>query len=188
MVMAESISNSMSKVTVVGRALLAIMAFIFCALLAIDNVGCKTSQATPSSTTEPAVSSASGRVHLVFVPGATGGSDWSRFMPLGNSHSIYFLRARVQPGGQFPVQDCAGVTLLNVEMVTGDDNHVAIDVRDTAKVQRIDLPRGQNGVTVYVAAGEFGINYPSLDISATDAKAHGSTTDIATIYIFHVFR
>ena len=75
--------------------------------------------------------------------------------------------AHVTARGQFPVQDDQGATLFNVQMVSGDDDHLVLDVFDNNTRSRVDLPRGEQGVNVRIAREEFSIVYGNVTVAAT---------------------
>jgi RNA polymerase sigma factor (sigma-70 family) len=136
------------------------------------------------ATDAPATNTSGYAVRLVFVPGSnTGYADWGRLAHLQDVTSGYsLLMAHVGIGGRFPVIDAAGKLLFRVRMVSGDDNHLVLDLRDSAGTQRIDLPRDK-AATVHIAGGDFGINYSTTDVAAADPKPQ--TTDKATVIVLH---
>ena len=75
------------------------------------------------------------------------------------------MQAHAGIGDKFPVQGEAGVTLFEVLLAKGDDDHVVLEVTSKQRPQKIDLARDKTG-EVEVAGIKYGLEYPSVFVNA----------------------
>jgi hypothetical protein len=108
------------------------------------------------------------------------GAAWERLNPAPFGKGALWLSARAGIGDTFPVQDQAGVTLFQVHLAAGDDDHVVLEVLSKQPSQRFDLARDQTGIAK-VAGKEYSLDYPSLNVTA--AANEKPTTPKATIIV-----
>jgi hypothetical protein len=135
--------------------------------------------ATNVATTNPIAQT----VCLTYVPRSGAGyAGWSH-LSTPDKDGISSLYAHVPSGCGFPAVEADGKILFRVRMVTEDDNHIVLDVRDSDGVQRIDSPRDKQ-TRVHIVGNTYGILYPSVYVAATDANP--PTTDKAFIAVTHL--
>lgn len=129
--------------------------------------------APPEKTVKP--------VRLRFVPVAHDGNraSSSELHPFPEPDS---MREAVQAwaglGDSFPVREKGGKALFEVAVVTGDDNRLEIELRETGAVQKVSLPRDQR-VTARVGGREYEFVYLSVSGNPADRM----TTDQAMIIV-----
>lgn len=100
-----------------------------------------------------------------------GGAAWSRLGPLSDE-GILMAQAWAGVRDSFPVQDEAERTLFEVMLVEADDDYLLVDVCSKDGAQRVNLRRDKT-VTVEVDGKEYGLLYPSVFVSSTDAPTTG---------------
>ena len=81
-------------------------------------------------------------------------------------------------GDSFPVRESAGPTLFEVAVVSGDDDHLLVEVRSQEGSQRLDLRRDKP-VTAQVGEREYTFAYPSVFVSS----AGPTTTDRPLLFV-----
>ena len=122
----------------------------------------------------PAGSSApanSGAVRVRFVPDlhrkigeASGnGASWSK-LGAGPEKGVLWLQAHAGIGDKFPVREKDDVTLFDVVVKEGDDDHLVLEIRSKKALQKIDLHRDKRGV-VEVDGVKYEILYPSVSVA-----------------------
>lgn len=83
----------------------------------------------------------------------------------GPQKGILWLQAHARIGDKFPVQMQGGVTLFEVVLVAGDDDHLVLEIRSKEGSQKINLPRDKDQ-TVEVAGVKYELLYPSISVAA----------------------
>ena len=111
-------------------------------------------------------------VRMRFVPGgppAKGSSDFegASFTALGEGpvKGELWCQANAGVGDKFPVIDKEGVTLFEVLLAAGDDDHLVLEIRAKEGTKKIDLHRDKLG-SVEVAGIKYGLSYPSVSVAA----------------------
>jgi hypothetical protein len=111
-------------------------------------------------------------VRMRFVPGgppAKGSSDFAgasvTALGPGPVKGELWCQANAGVGDKFPVIDKEGVTLFEVLLAAGDDDHVVLEIRSKEGAKKIDLPRDKAG-SVAVAGIEYRLLYPSVSVAA----------------------
>jgi hypothetical protein len=118
-----------------------------------------------------------------FVPGPDGsssdGANWTALQQApGKEPGVLMVMAHAGIGDTFPVQEEREPKLFDVTVVSGDDDHLILEVRSEDGLQQLDLPRDRT-VSVEVAGHEYSMAYPSVTASR-DSKP---TTDKAMILV-----
>lgn len=107
-----------------------------------------------------------------FVPGSApmkGSSDFkgascTGLVP-GPRKGELWLQAHADVGDDFPVIDEKGVTLFEVLLKAGDDDHLVLEIHTKEGKQKIDLQRDKAGA-VTVAGIKYDLSYPSVSVAA----------------------
>jgi hypothetical protein len=109
--------------------------------------------------------------HLVrrrFVPGPSEhGASFSALRPGPEKDGGSFLQAWAGVGENFPVKDKTGVTLFEVTVLEGDDDHLVMQIRAKEETQKIDVKRDKSE-PVTVAGIRYEVAYPSVSVSSAD--------------------
>ena len=121
---------------------------------------------------EASADAKSGDVRVRFVPDlhrkkgeASGhGASWSKLDP-GPEKGILWLQAHAGIGDKFPVREKDDVTLFDVVVKEGDDDHLVLEIRSKKALQKIDLHRDKREV-VEVDGVKYEILYPSVSVAA----------------------
>ena len=136
---------------------------------------------------KPSAPPAEVAVRMRFVPGgplAKGSSDFkgASFTELGEGpvKGELWCQAHAGVGDTFPVIDKKGVTLFEVLLAEGDDDHVMLEIRSKEGAKKIDLPRDKAG-SVEVAGIKYGLSYPSVSVAA--APKEKPTTNKAMLMV-----
>lgn len=122
--------------------------------------------------------------HLVrkrFVPGKTEhGASFSALRPGPGKGGELFLQAWAGIGEKFPVKNQAGVTLFDVAVVDGDDDHLVLEVSAKEGVQKIDVKRDKSE-TIIVAGTRYIVSYPSISVSSADQTTSNQAMILVTL-------
>jgi hypothetical protein len=98
------------------------------------------------------------------------GANWTAMVPAPDRLGAFWLRAHVGIGDTFPVQEKDQPKLFDVVVPEGNDDHLLVEVRSQAGLQRIDLLRDK-AVTVEIEGSRYEWYYPS-----TYVNPNGKTT------------
>lgn len=135
----------------------------------------------------PSVSSAQVAVRMRFVPGgppAKGSSDFKgaavTSLDEGPVKGELWCQAHAGVGDKFPVVDKEGVTLFEVLLAAGNDDHVVLEIRSKEGAKKIDLPRDKPA-SVEVAGIKYRLSYPSVSVAA--AANEKPTTNKAMLMV-----
>ena len=87
----------------------------------------------------------------------------------GPVKGVLWCQAHAGVGDQFPVIDKQGITLFEVRLVEGNDDHVVLEISSNEGVKKIDLPRDKRGA-IKVGGIEYELLYPSVPWQAPRTK------------------
>jgi hypothetical protein len=154
-------------------------------LVLLTALGIHTSLAADED--KPSAPPAEGAARMRFVPGgppAKGSSDYkgasySALVP-GPGKGVLWLQAHAGIGDTFPVRDKAGMTLFEVIVAEGDDDHLVLEVHSKEGSKKIDLARDKAGA-VEVAGIKYVLSYPSISVGA--APGEKPTTNKAMLIV-----
>jgi hypothetical protein len=124
---------------------------------------------------------------MIFAPGGGPwkgetpfqGASWSALGP-GLEKGVLMLQARAGIGDKFPVQEKNGVTLFDVILENGTDDHLVLLIGSEEGEQKLKVARDKPS-DLTVAGVKYRVMYPSLTVAA--AKGEKPTTNKATIFI-----
>ena len=126
-------------------------------------------------------------VRLEFHPGAGPargeagfqGASWSKLAP-GLNPKALTLQARAGIGDKFPVQEKEDVTLFEITLENGTDDHLTVSIDSEAGSQKLRLDRDKE--TAFLVAGvKYLIIYPTLHVAGKAGER--PTTNKATIVV-----
>lgn len=123
---------------------------------------------------------APGAVPLRFVPATQSTTDachqsnasWSAFVPFPDKDGRPHVFAHAGVGDSFPVAEKDGPTLFEVFVVSGNDDHLVLEIQSKGPAQRIDVARDKS-VPVQVAGGTYELMYPRVSVSSTGRTTTG---------------
>jgi hypothetical protein len=125
-------------------------------------------------------------MRLEFNPGggpwkgeaAFQGASFTKLGPgLGRDN---FMQARAGIGDRFPVQDKEDVTLFEVELENGLDDHLVVLITSGDVDQKVRLPRDKR-VPITVAGSKYTLLFPTNQVAA--APGERPSTNKATIFV-----
>ena len=106
------------------------------------------------------------------------GASWSALGPGPGKGN--FMQARAGIGDRFPVRNRAGVTLFEIELENGVDDHLVVQITGGDVDQKVRLPRDKR-VEITIAGVKYALTYPTTQVAAEAGER--PSTNKATIFV-----
>jgi hypothetical protein len=148
------------------------LAILFATVILIASAGAESTDKKPKA------------VRQRFVPGTQdpskgNGANWSELHQINaDKPGVLMLMAHAGVGDSFPVQEPGQPKAFEVAVISGDDDHLVLEVQGGEKPQRVDLRRDATA-RVEVKGERYALSYPSVTVNAQD----GASTDKALIIV-----